>query len=304
MRIIELYQDYGVSFATEGHKHCRPGWVNVECPFCTGNPGLHLGYNLQDNYFYCWRCGWHAALPTIVELTGKTFREAVHVFKEYGGEEVSLPVPSQPDKTKAYERPSNIISLTAAHSRYLESRGFNPEKLSREWNLQSTGPVSLLDHINYSHRLFIPVMWNNREVSFTTRDTTGLTDLRYISCPKSREEVNHKEILYGLQENWRSTGICAEGPTDVWRLGPFAFGTFGIEFTPRQVRMMAKVFKRIFILYDNDPQAIIQADKLARELQFRRVEAIALHLSTAQDPGSMSQEDADMIVRDLVRVIL
>ena len=42
MDIVQLYQDHNVDFMTEGHPHCRPGWVNTVCPFCTGNPGYHL----------------------------------------------------------------------------------------------------------------------------------------------------------------------------------------------------------------------------------------------------------------------
>ena len=58
MKLIQLYQDYNVPFQTEGHKHCRDGWVNTECPFCTGNPGLHLGATLDGKIFTCWRDGW------------------------------------------------------------------------------------------------------------------------------------------------------------------------------------------------------------------------------------------------------
>ena len=50
MDVLRLYQDYGVDHLTEGHKHCRDGWVNTPCPFCSGNDGYHLGWNLYDNY--------------------------------------------------------------------------------------------------------------------------------------------------------------------------------------------------------------------------------------------------------------
>ena len=68
MDIIRLYRDYGIDHKAEGHKHTRPGWVNTECPFCTGNPGMHLGWNLKEEYFFCWRCGWHAPITTLSEL--------------------------------------------------------------------------------------------------------------------------------------------------------------------------------------------------------------------------------------------
>jgi hypothetical protein len=51
MDIIGLYRDFGIEHRTEGHKHCRPGWVNTECPFCTGNAGLHLGWHIEEEYY-------------------------------------------------------------------------------------------------------------------------------------------------------------------------------------------------------------------------------------------------------------
>ena len=57
MNIIQLFEDYKIPYFTEGYKYCRPGWVNIDCPFCIGSPGPHLGYNLSGNYFNCWRCG-------------------------------------------------------------------------------------------------------------------------------------------------------------------------------------------------------------------------------------------------------
>ena len=85
MDIIKFYEDYGISYLLEGHKHCRPGWVNTECPFCTGNPGVHLGFSLTENYFHCWRCGGKNTVETIQKLVGCSKDEARRIFKEYGG---------------------------------------------------------------------------------------------------------------------------------------------------------------------------------------------------------------------------
>jgi len=57
------------------------------------------------------------------------------------------------------------------------------------------------------------------------------------------------------------------------------------------------LFKRIFVVYDDDPQAIVQAKKLIAELMFRGVEAI--RVSIVGDPGSMKQDEADYFVKQL-----
>jgi len=60
---------------------------------------------------------------------------------------------------------------------------------------------------------------------------------------------------------------------------------------------MAKLFKRIFVVYDDDPQAVIQAKKLVAELQFRGLKAIRVTIEG--DPGSMKQDEADYFVKQL-----
>jgi len=43
MEIEKLYQDYGIKTESQGGKHSHEGWIQTECPWCTGNPGYHLG---------------------------------------------------------------------------------------------------------------------------------------------------------------------------------------------------------------------------------------------------------------------
>ena len=35
--------DYSIQYITEGHKHSRPGWIQIKCPFCNSREGWHLG---------------------------------------------------------------------------------------------------------------------------------------------------------------------------------------------------------------------------------------------------------------------
>ncbi|MFZ2799119.1 MAG: hypothetical protein WAZ30_02760, partial [Syntrophorhabdus sp.] len=84
MDIERLYRDFGVDYASEGHRHARPGWINASCPFCTGNPGYHLGFDLDGNYYYCWRCGWHPIIQTISKLTNISEPEVRKFIKQYG----------------------------------------------------------------------------------------------------------------------------------------------------------------------------------------------------------------------------
>ena len=120
-----------------------------------------------------------------------------------------------------------------------------------------------------------------------------------MACPGDRELIPHKNILYGKQEAWKETGICVEGPTDVWRFGINSFGTSGIKYTPKQVRVISSIFNRVAVCFDDDPQAIIQANKIVAELRFRGVDAFRVDIEG--DPGSMKQEDADYLVKQLMK---
>ena len=293
MRIIELYQDYNILFKTEG-KNCSPGWVVIKCPFCN-DPSEHLGFSLSENYFRCWRCGWKDIVTTISKLTQINNTSVRKIIKEYGGT-IRKPVDEPKPRFKPFKLPSNTKPLTGTHKAYLQRRGFDAKELEREWGLISTGPASFLDDYEYSHRILAPIYWNGKQVSFQTRTHKGRVIPKYKACHKEREVIHHQEILYGNQEKWQEIGICVEGITDVWRLGPTAFATFGMEVTTKQIEVIAKSFKKVVVIFDNESQAQKQADKLVGELQFRGIGAKKITL-TKSDPGTLEQNEVDYLVK-------
>jgi hypothetical protein len=286
MDIISLYRNHGIHFLTEGHKHCRPGWVNTPCPYCSGNTGMHLGFEADQGYYYCWRCGWHPIVGTIAKMMNISEQEAYGIIKPY--ELLTSKIKVHKPKQELFKLPSNVGPLEKKHKTYLTKRGFDPEELIHYWDVMGTGPISLLDKIHYGHRILAPVYWQGQRVTFQTRDITNRSLTKYLACPKHREKIHHKHILYGKEEAWTQTGICVEGITDVWKIGGEAFCTFGIEFTNRQLRAIADTFDRVAIVFDPDPQAIIQANKLKAELGFRGVDAWIV--SITNDPGSMKPQ--------------
>lgn len=302
MDILRLYNDYNIDYRTEGHKHCREGWVNVECPFCSGNPGYHLGFQFGGNSFVCWRCGGHHLIETICQLLRVDKKTALKVIKEYKGLTIANPQPKPILTKKKFIIPSNLQELTTAHKKYLQGRGFDPIYLAKHWGIKSTGPLSFVDNINYSYRIFIPINWGDKTVSFQCRDASNTQDLRYIACPQNREIIEHKHIVYANQKNWEKmkngTGICVEGVTDVWKLGDFAFATFGIKYKKEQIRLISKHLKRVAVVFDDDPEAIKQATKLVAELQFRGVDAFRIPI--VGDPGDMKEDDVKHLLKQIL----
>lgn len=299
MNIIQLYKDFNVPFATEGHKHCREGWVNTTCPFCTGNPGMHLGYNMADNYYVCWRCGWKATHKALALLIHVSEKEAKEIARKYGGKSHVKSTVTVKVGQKKFRLPPSTAPMNDRHKRYLTKRKFDPEVIEKIWDVQGTGPISLMDGISFSHRLVIPIYWENRIVSFQTRDITAKHSLRYITCPEQREIVKHKHIFYqAIPTKDYDACICVEGVTDAWRFGYGAIATFGIKYTKYQVREISKRFKKVFVVFDDDPQAIKQSEKLTAELILRGVDAYSIKIQG--DPGDMAQTDADALKKELL----
>jgi len=295
--ILQLFKDFNIPHQTEGHKHCRPGWVNTACPFCSGNPGLHLGATLDGKIFYCWRCGWHAADKAVAGLLKIPIHKAKQLLIEYVGLFTPTEQTKKKIRLKSFKFPSDTGSLEKRHLAYLESRNFDAKKLVKDWNLQATGPISILDKTNYSHRILAPVYWQDEVVTFQARDITNKNDKKYLACPTERELMHHKHIIYGKQEKWKDTGICVEGITDVWRIGFDAFATFGIKYTPQQLRLIAQTFKRVPVLFDDDPQAKIEANKLVAELRFRNVDSFRVDITG--DPGELTEQETRYLIKHL-----
>jgi len=298
MNIIKFCEDYHIEMAPQDHKHAGAGWVNVVCPFCSGNPGFHLGFDVTKNYFRCWRCGYHPITKVIQKLTGVNKHEAYRILKIYGGRVTAPKSKIIKIKRKKFKYPFGTDILQNNHKRYLEKRKFDPDKLEYEWDLLGTGPAALLDGIDYSHRILAPIYYQNKIVSFQTRAITNKTGVKYLACPKPREEIHHKHILYGMDKVSGKVVVLVEGITDVWRLGPGAVACFGIGWKLQQRKLLTQNFDRIIILFDDDPQARKEATGLMMETGFRGKNIIKHTIEG--DPGGMSQDDADHLMKDLI----
>lgn len=307
MSIKKLLHEYGIPYVAEGHKHSTPSWVNIHCPFCVGSKNYHLGINItQPAVSHCWRCGGHSTASVLSRILNISVEKAKNLIQEYAG-------PTGTIRKKAEEPRVSILPikfpqpyfehLNEAGKKYLEGRGFDPEKLEKKWRLKQTGPVSFLDKIPYGNRIIIPIRWGGELVSFQTRDITGKAEQRYLACPMRREVIHHKHIVYGKEEKWSKHPalIVVEGVVDVWKLGSSAVATFGTSFTMEQVLALAKIHDRFFIVYDNEPQAQQQARKLAVKLKALGKKVFIETVNT--DPGDMKIEDARHFIKTLLKEV-
>jgi len=288
--------DHGIRYISEGTKHCQAGWIQMECPFCTGNAGHHLGYNLSKDFFNCWRCGFHSTIEVIHAFSLVGWEKAKQMRKDYvthmSNRSHLIPERSG-EKASKVIYPIGTEEPTRRHLSYLESRGYDPERIVKEWGLLGTGPIG-----PYKHRVIAPIHYHKHLVSFQGRDYTGKSDLKYKACPQDMEVIDHKKVLYGLDQVVGKMCVLVEGITDVWRLGPGAVASFGIETKPSQIYLMAEKMRKVFVMFDDDPQAVKQAEEIAYNLAMCGVDCEICLIDG--DPGGLDQDTADDYMADLL----
>ncbi len=284
MTLQEILAELNVEFVEGGdHRHSRPGWINLDCPFCQSKGKYHLGYNLHLGYFTCWRCSGKSERAVLSRL-GLSNADLEDFLAEKG--------PSRGESSKRIRKgliePPGRGELTRAHSEYLEGRGFDPEEIARIWSIEGLGHKGR----NLAWRIYIPIIENETRVSWTTRAIGEKVEQRYVSASFEQEAVNHKEVVYGLDFCLHSI-VVVEGPTDAWKLGPGAGALFGTAFSAAQVRKLSRIPRRV-VCFDNSGPAQRRASELCNQLSSFPGRTINIQID-AKDPGSARKREVALI---------
>ncbi len=284
MTIVEVLQELKIEFRSPGeHHHAREGWVQVCCPFCGDGGHFRLGINTLHAYASCWTCGPQYLQKALIELSGRPWQEVKGLL---GGMETSRAPREKP--TGTYQPPQGVGPLLGPHKRYLKSRGFDPEELSRVWGVKGIGMAA-----RHAWRLFIPVVYRGKEVSWITR---GLTDegKRYVNASPEEEALPMKSTLLG-GDFCRHAVVVVEGPFDAFRVGPGAAATMGLVVTPPQVLFLSRFPVRC-VCFDSEWKAQDRARKLCQELSVFPGKTTRVELSSP-DPGSASGKEIKQLRR-------
>lgn len=284
----QFCQDNGIITVQDG-KNVSLGWVHVNCPFCY-DPSFHLGFIQEYNAFKCWICGKHQPKKVLLRLTNN--QSWYEIYRKYYNFNGNAPIRRKKRKEVSVVRfPEKFTKMGAMHKKYLRERGFNWRELEQKYNLMGSTNLG-----RWKYRIIIPVYFNGIPVTFTARDISNKSNIRYKNCPKDFEGKQLKECLYNEQNCHKKRVIAVEGPSDVWRMGDNCVGLFGIEYTKAQVLALSK-YEKVFIMFDPEENAQAKADKLASELSLLTdVEIVEID----SDPGDLSKEEALGIKRDLI----
>lgn len=277
--IRDILEEHSIPHAGADHPHGRPGWVQVDCPYCgTGSGRFHLGISLSSGAAACWRCGKKNTASVLALLTGGRARAMRDRLDAVAYE--AAPV----RKTGHLKLPAGRGDLGPGHCVYLAKRGYDPATVARLWGVQGIGHAAEL-----RWRIFIPIHHHGEIVSWTTRAIKTTEKQRYISAGAGDESIPHKSILYGA-DYARHAIIIHEGPLDVWATGPGATCTCGTAFTEAQLRAMSRYSVRA-VCFDNEPEAQRRARALANMLSPYPGTTHNVVLETAKDSSAAHPEE-------------
>jgi len=314
MDIIKLYQDFGIRSSDTSSKHYREGWVQTQCPFCSGNPGDHLGYHTKHNYFNCWRCGHHSLSESISRILKVNYRKANEIIKQYKGNSKDPIKTSISVKKKAFRLPkSKHFTASKYGLKYMKKRGFTEEQINlliHIFKIRATTPISSMDlgdkKMDLKFRILAPIFYEDEMISWQTRDCTDKSNLKYITCPGIIEKMDHKKLIYFApykHKDFPDTLILSEGVFDVWKIylaGYFAGCGFGVELTIDQVYWIKNTFKKVILFFDSDIAGIKKTKYLFNQLAFAGMDCFSVSAPKGEDPGSMSLEDIQNHLKPLV----
>lgn len=277
MKIKDLLNDLGIRYV-EQHKNVRHGWVGVDCPWCGTAGKYHLGISLEDGYTSCWQCGYHALPAVVATLSDLSYGQAKDRLGTIVRTKTREQVRGGPVRV-----PPSVEDLLPSHIAYLDKRGLDSDS-RRFWGLRGIGVSARL-----GWRIWIPVHVRGKLVTWTTR---SIGEGGYISARPEEEARPIKHVVYG-HDHVRHVAIVVEGPADVWRIGPGAVATFGVNYTMEQVAWLAEIPIRV-VCFDREARAQRQAKKLCRALEAYPGLTYRVELD-AEDPGSASKEEVSAL---------
>jgi hypothetical protein len=195
-----------------------------------------------DSSAHCWNENCKEVIPMLQELVAGAPIDlpALELPKPPSLEEI------RDESFKRYKRlnsTQSLASLPPNHPAlaYLESREFDPavygSVLGLSFCSSDDGDLRLA-----KDRLIIPVVFGGVPVGWQARAITGFTR---IQKPKYWTSPGCSKSWFVYNYDWASTFsgvVIAEGPTDVWRIGPAGVAILGRRLSKWQVNLIGSTW--------------------------------------------------------------
>lgn len=269
---IQFCKDYNIDYRLEG-KNVSSGWVGINDPY-TFDTGFHLGINPEKGYAYSWKTGGHSLHHLLRTLLSVDSRKAQSILDDYRvlHNHISKVVEHKPFAIS--DKPTE-----AKHRNYLRHRGFNAKYLVNKYDLRSD-----------NNNIVIPIYFHQDIVCYQSRN---IYEKIYKFPSKAESIIPAKEILFNLDNCNEKYIVLVEGVFDVFRLDDNSASTFGMEYSHKQLSLLAENYETVIIMFDNEKQAQRQARKLGAELSMLGVDVLIddyLQECNVKDAGELSSK--------------
>jgi DNA primase len=290
--VIQLLEDNDIEYWDSG-KNCQKGWINIQCPMCNDHSN-HGGFNLESSttYYNCWECGWHSLYNVLSSL--KINSKYKELLKEYRTSGIYEEKKVKRIRNTKIEVPGSK-AITPLHSRYLKKRNFiDIEYLTMKYDLRYTTYYGA-----YKFRIIFPIYYKGRIISYQGRDVSDKQKLRYKACAKDKEIIEHKHVLYNIDNCKKSYIGIVEGLFDCIRFGDNFAATFGTSYTNEQLQLL-KIYKKVYIIFDPEEAAQKRAEALSIELESMGIEVYNILLDNKEkDPAMLTEYEIFTIKKNL-----
>lgn len=291
------------------------GRIHTKCPFHDDrSPSFSIDVN--RGVFICGssRCGLKGNFPKFYKLSENiTWAE---VFEKLGSKELFDSVDELLSKVNPYQErkliqieipfPTEDCLDDVPYTEYLRDRDLDPQTL-RNFGVRY-GTRGHFSNISIYNSLVAPVFdVNGKYWTFQVRYLG--TGMRW----KNPVGSNIHSLLYG---GWYiSDGdylFIVEGPSDVWKMAQFGLNAVGL-FTKRASDNQLNRIKILCQHYDLKPVVMLDGDasvandkgdnpaeNIYCELAAYGLNPKIVYLEYSEDPGSISRERVDQILRSIV----
>ena len=217
-------------------------------------------------------------------------------MKDYAGVGEIIPEKKK-SKIKYLELPTD--TFTPAERKYLKSRGFSPKYLNEKYNIVGGGISG-----DWKFRIIIPVYFNGKLMSWTGRSILSKEKLKQLEIPRyknlaiEKSVKNIKELFFNLDNCKGKEVVLTEGAFDVLRFDGNAICSMGTELTEGRVSLLAERFEKVFILFDNEPEAQEKARKFGLQLS-----SIGIEVEIVDAYGDFGKNDMGECSREEINQI-
>lgn len=226
---IKSYLDsIGIYYDEEGDNVTKDS-ININCCFCSDHAN-HLGINIKNKLFNCWLCRTSTKeaggiIGLLKELEGINRSTAIKRLKEYRQDDFSDLFEDDEIKESKLIRNKNSKVLPIEFKKIIKDE---ESKIIKKYFKKRKFPLSYIQKYNvgwcksgkYAYHLILPIIIENKIVSFLAADMAGYASAKYRICPDALALMPRKQILYGLDDIMGAKQIfIVEGYTDRWRIG-------------------------------------------------------------------------------------